>query len=209
MSSVTRNTHKTEAETEVRRSQLSRRLAGVQARLGRKGVGQAFIRAAKPDPMGDMGFMGSLIFNAIVAGPLAGFVSAHVPFAHHEFSAHFNSTIMTGAFEGISALQDIADTRGSREECPSPLYPQGRRKAVIKCKQALNRFNRVANQNGKFSADVQMDLAEMFSIADMLGNLKNAELKENEDQADVSENTKPETPVFGKKASARALRMAV
>ncbi|MDE2336362.1 MAG: hypothetical protein KGL10_03535 [Alphaproteobacteria bacterium] len=202
---MVKNTKKMEAETEACRSQLSLRFAGVQASLVRRGVSPAFVRAAKADPMGDMGFMGGLIFNAIVAGPLAGFVSAHAPAAaHHGLTDHFNCTVMTGALEGVSALQDIAGSRAACAERPSIFYPQGRRKAAIKSKLAQGRFNRAANENGRFSVDVQMDLAEMFRIADMLACLET----QNDAEPAVSENTPSVAAQTSKKLRPRALRIA-
>ncbi len=210
MTVATKNTRKREAANEIHRSQLTLRFAGVQARLERSGVSPAFVRAAKPDLMGDMGFMGSLVFNAIVGGPVAGFVAAHVPYvAHHGLAEHFNGVAASGIYEGLSALQDAAAERSSSRDDRSALYPQGRRTAVIQGMKMQRGFNRLAaNQNGRFGFDTQMDLAEMFRLADLLNGTGKIDVMNDAQDDDVSERVTPALAAIANKTQPRALRMA-
>ncbi len=211
MTIAAKKTKEKQAASEIRRSQLSLRFAGVQARLERGGISPAFVRAAKPDFMGDMGFMGSMVFNAIIGGPVAGFIGAHMPVVHHHgLASHFEGAAASGIYEGLAALQDAAAERTSSRDDRSSLYPQGRRKAVIQGIKMQRGFNRLAaNQNGRFSFDTQMDLAEMFRLADMLNGAGKTDVMNDAQDDDVSERVTPALAAIANKAQPRALRMAV
>jgi hypothetical protein len=155
------------------RNQTQQQLAGVRASLEDKGVGQAFLRAAKADPMGDMGFMGSLAFHALLGGPMAAFMADNFSF-DLGLTGHFNEAATMGVMEGLSALEDTAAQKGSHKKLRSALYPKGRNtKADVKKTKTKAKFNRVAaNQNGKFTFDVQAELAYMYELVDMLEKLE-------------------------------------
>ncbi len=162
------------------RGQALLRLAGVHERLESKGVGAAFLRAAKPDFLGDMGFLSSLIMHAIIGGPLADFLEEHMPFSldmmdrFNSVSSHISAL---GGLEGTSLVQDTEATRN--RSFRMSFYPEGRRKSAMKDAKMSRKFNLVsANQNGRFSFDVQAELACMFEIIDMIDTLEKQGVKE-------------------------------
>jgi hypothetical protein len=79
---------------------------------------------------------------------------------------------MLGSMEAASLLSET-DARRSRS-LRSAFYPVGRRKSPIKeAKKAKRGFNKVAaNQNGRFSSEVQSGLARMFELVDMIDKLE-------------------------------------
>lgn len=145
------------------RGQAMKRLSGVQQNLESKGLGASFIQSAKADPIGDMGFMSGLIVNMILGGSLTGLMSSvGLSDTFNGFSAYI---------EGVSVLTD-EKAYGYRSRKLSD-YPEGRRKCALAAAKVGKKFNLVsANQNNRFSYDVQADLACMFEILDMLDMLE-------------------------------------
>jgi hypothetical protein len=155
------------ASLDALRGQALNRLAGVQHSLESKGVGAAFTRAAKADPIGDMGLTGSLIMSMIMGSAMSGLLPAHFP-----ISAIFNYETISGGLDGISILRDQA-AEGYRSRKLDD-YPEGRRKCALEAARVGKKFNLVsANQNNRFSFDSQADLACMYEIIDMLDRLEN------------------------------------
>ena len=150
------------------RGNALQRLAGVQQSLEGKGVDTASIRAAKADPVGDMGILGSLIMGVIMGGPLSSLL-------HSNFSvlAAFNHEAALSGLDGIAVLRDQA-VEGYRSRKLSA-YPEGRRRCALEAARVGKKFNLVsANQNNRFSYDVQADMACMYEIIDMLDRLEDA-----------------------------------
>jgi hypothetical protein len=150
------------------RGQALKRLAGVEHSLESKGVGAAFTRAAKADPIGDMGLVGSLIMGMIMGMGTSGLLHSSFP-----ASAVFNYETISSGIDGISILRDQA-AEGYRSR-KLDAYPEGRRKCALEAAGRMGKkFNLVsANQNNRFSFDVQADLACMYEIIDMLDRLEN------------------------------------
>lgn len=145
------------------RGQAMKRLTGVQQTLERKGLSASFIQAAKADPIGDMGFMSGLIVNMIFGGALMPVIG---------------TVGLTDAFNGLSACVEGVSTvtdekaHGYRARKLND-YPEGRRRCALEAAKTSKKFNLVsANQNNRFSYDVQADLACMFEILDMLDMLE-------------------------------------
>ncbi|MCE9507952.1 MAG: hypothetical protein K8R48_06540 [Alphaproteobacteria bacterium] len=156
------------ASLDALRGQALSRLSGVQHSLESKGVGAAFIRAAKADPLGDMGLTGSLIMSMIMGVSTSGLLPAHFP-----VSAIFNYETISSALDGISILRDqVAEGYRGRKLDD---YPEGRRKCALEAAGRMGKkFNLVsANQNHRLSFDAQADLACMYEIIDMLDRLEN------------------------------------
>jgi hypothetical protein len=152
----------------TQREGLQQQIAGVQARLEKKGVGAAFYRAAKPDPVGDMGFMGSLLFHAVLSGALEDLIGAHLPVGNEEL----HHALALGTMEGISALCEEQEERHGRRP-KSAFYPLGRnRKSVIKDKKAGKPAGNVIS---RFCPEVQSELAFMFELMDTLNKLETQE----------------------------------
>jgi hypothetical protein len=157
--------------TDALRGQALKRLAGVQNSLNSKGVGAAFLRSAKEDPIGDMGLLGTLIMGMIVAGPISAMFNSHIP-----VSDAFNFASCSQCLDGISFLRDqeIEGHRGRRLND----YPEGRRKCSLDAMRASKKFNLVsANQNNRFSFDMQAEMACMYEIIDMLDRLEDEGVK--------------------------------
>ena len=148
------------------RDQVLKRLAGVQQSLEGKGVGAAFLRAAKADPVGDMGAVGGLITNMILGGVFSDFLEAHLHIGHPELWSHFNEMLASG-FEDLSAAEETNPLFAKRK---LSAYPQGRRKRKV---DIMKKFNRIsANRSGQFTPDVQRELGSLYEILDILGSLE-------------------------------------
>ncbi len=170
--STTKNEETNNVSLNALRGQALQRLAGVHERLEARGIGAAFLRAAKVDPVGDMGFLGSLIANMLLGGVFADFLGAHVPMpsGHHGMMSDFNG-VAVAATEGLSLVRDL-DSYGLRSRIMYA-YPEGRRKCAMKEANVSKKFNLVsANQNNKFSLDAQAEMACMFEILDILDRLE-------------------------------------
>jgi hypothetical protein len=157
------------------RGQALQRLAGVHSRLEGRGVGAAFLRAAKIDPIGDVGFLGSLISNMILGGALGDWLDDYLHLDDYGLMDNFNGVAAVG-LEGMSILRDL-DSNGLRSRRMSD-YPEGRRVYAMKEANMSRKFNLVsANQNNRFSFDTWADLACMFEILDMLDRLEAQDVK--------------------------------
>lgn len=148
------------------RERVLQQITGVQNRLEKKGVGAAFYRAAKPDPVGDMGVMGSLLFHAILSGPLEELIGEHLAIAGH---GELDSALTLGGMEAISLLSETQE-RPAVSRLKSAFYPLGRnnKKSIAADRKA----SKVVSRNGRFSADVQAELAFLFELTDMLNHLE-------------------------------------
>jgi hypothetical protein len=156
----------------TQREHVLQRIAGVHERLERHGVGAAFFRVAKADPIGDMGFLGSMLMHAIVCGPIDELLAEyHLPGLTDEFG----SALTLGGMEAASALDDTRDLRHIKRP-RTAFYPLGRNKSTVKNAKTRKKFNAAASGAGgrgsKFSYEVQAELAGMFDLMDMLANLK-------------------------------------
>jgi hypothetical protein len=149
------------------RGQALNRLTGVQHSLESKGVGAAFTRAAKADPVGDMGLLGGLIMGMIMGVGIS-------PLLHHQLpvSAIFNYESISTGLDTIAILRDQA-AEGYRSRKLND-YPEGRRQCALEAASRMGKkFNLVsANQNNRLSFDAQADLACMYEIIDMLDRLE-------------------------------------
>lgn len=183
--------------THTERNQALQQLAGIQGHLANRGLGGAFLRAAKADPLGDMGFMGSLVLHAIIGGPFADFLGEHLPHSPWTLE-HVNEISMLGSMEAASLLSETEARRA--RTLRSSFYPVGRRKAPIKEAKAKRGFNKVAaNQNKRFSLEVQSGLARMFELIDMIDQL------EKQDTGKASHKSRQP----GHKKAANGLRIAI
>jgi hypothetical protein len=170
MSTYNSGNHGASEAIHAEHNQAVQQLAGIQAHLASRGLGAAFLRAAKADPVGDMGFVGSMILHAIVGGSFADFLQEHLPHSPW-MTEHLNEVSMLGSMEAASLLSET-EARRARTLC-SAFYPVGRRKAPIKEAKAKRGFNKVAaNQNGRFSSEVQSGLARMFELIDVIDKLE-------------------------------------
>ena len=152
-----------ESSAAMQRAGIAQQLVGVQERLEKKGVGAAFYRAARPDPMGDMGFMGSLLFHALIGGPLEEMIGHNLPLGHGEL----DNALMTAGMEAISTLIET-EGRSNVRHPKSAFYPLGRKKDA----QATSAKKAPASYNSRFSHEVQAELAFMFELTDTLGKLE-------------------------------------
>lgn len=169
----------------VLKANALQRLAGAQERLGARGMSGAFLRAVKMDPVGDMGFLNGLIFSAIVGGPITELLDGMMPHGlYAELSDMFNTLSNPGVLEGVSALRDFQEQRDEQKDLTrrgTAFYPKGRRKCLLEEQRKMRRkFNKAsaANQNKRFTLDVQTDLACMFELVDMLGKLEGEGVQE-------------------------------
>jgi len=164
----------------MQREQVMQRLAGVRERLEKKGVGAAFHRVAKADPVGDMGFLGSMILHGILSGSIDELMGDLLPIGHDGLTGDLSSSLTIGGMEGLSLLSEAQEDRHIRRPSAS-FYPLGRRKEKVKDTKASKKFNRAAaatGRNARFSYDVQTDLAHMFELTDMLNTLEGQEAQE-------------------------------
>ena len=147
-------------------SSLRQQLSATQDRLESRGLSASFVRAVKSDPIGDTGFLSSLVFHAILGGSL-DMLGEYVP---DGLLTDFNGAAVQGGIEGFSALRDVA--AHERLVKRSASYPKGRRKDIMRDK-TRSQFRRAsANQNSGFSFETQADLGAMFEIMDMLDRLE-------------------------------------
>ena len=173
----------------AQREHVAQQLADVQARLEKKGVGAAFYRAAKRDPIGDMGFMGSLFLHAILGGPLEGLLGDHLDLGHH---GEFDSTLTLGAMEGVSALSEMHDRQPRRIK--SAFYPLGRNKSTVKAGKKAGKA--AAGSNSRFCPEVHHELAFMFDLMDKLNDLEVQEAIEEGNKRVHLVTKKPSSTVY-------------
>lgn len=158
------------------RGQALKQLAGVQQRLGAKGVGAAFLRAAKSDPIGDMGFVGSLMASLILWSPITSMLG-HAGIGQHGLLSHFNHMAVSALIEGAMIVIDDKATDLKARAVEG--YPEGRRKEALTEGARARKFNLLAaNQNSRFGNDVQSELACMFDLIDLLDKLEQQGVKE-------------------------------
>ncbi len=131
MDALTSNTGNSEApastSTGTQREQVMQRLAGVRERLEKKGIGAAFHRVAKSDPIGDMGFLSTLVFHAMLNGPIDELMGDLMPIGHDGLMGDLSSTLTIGGMESLSALSEAQEDRHTRRP-RTAFYPLGRRK---------------------------------------------------------------------------------
>jgi hypothetical protein len=149
----------------ARRDQILQQLAGVHAVLDRKGVSAAFYLSAKKDPIGDMGFLGSLLFHAITGAPFGDLMN------DYHFSSglpELDSTLTLGTMESAAASSETKECEAG--SIKSSFYPLGRNKKSMKD----DKKPRAAAAGGKsrFAPDnAQAELGFMFELMDALNNL--------------------------------------
>lgn len=164
MASHSKNNEQATVSLDALRGQAMKRLSGIQQRLENKGVGAAFIKSARPDPIGDMGFMGSLVMDMILGGAFSSFLGAGMTDA-------FNCVSAVAGLEGVAALTD--ETAHSYRGRKLSDYPEGRRRCALEAARVGKKFNLVSpKQTSHFSYNAQADLACMFEILDMLDKLE-------------------------------------
>lgn len=163
------NSDKTTAVSlQALRGQAMQRLAGIELSLENKGIGAGFARAAsRPDPVGDMGFLNSLIVDMIMLAPISAFICDHFHGVTEGFNVAAASTI-EGAVEGVAVLRD--ERYQSRRLSD---YPEGRRACALEAARAGKSCTLVSGyDHNRFSFSAQAELACMFEIIDMLDRLE-------------------------------------
>lgn len=153
------------AEVSAKRGQVLQQLAGVHAALERKGVSAAFYLSAKKDPIGDMGFLGSLFFHAITGASFGDLMNdSHLASGLSEL----DGALTLGTMESASALSETKEREAGSIKCS--FYPLGRNKKAMKD----DKKPRAAAAGGKsrFAPDnAQAELGFMFELMDALNNL--------------------------------------
>jgi len=184
------------------------KLAGVQERLGSSGISAEFLRAAKNDPVGDTGVMGSVLFHGLLMGPFDAFLADMLPYHADLLAGHLHDISAIG--EGLSALRETAQEQAQRQRgIRSAFYPLGRRKADKLDKKksrkgAKSRFNRAANQN-RHTREQQAELGHMFDLMDSLHALEREGATEDRQEvrfASVGATEKAALAGSGSKATA-------
>jgi len=144
------------------RAETLRQLEGAEQRLTGKGIGLAFARAAKPDPMGDLGMLSGLIVHLILGSPFAASLSWH---SSHPVLDH---ALVSAAVECLSGASEEA--MRYRRATRSDDYPEGRRKCPLMQARVRPRF-KLASE--KKSAHVQRDAKmEVAFFQDLLARLE-------------------------------------
>ena len=168
------NARHTTANVEGIRAQVVQTLHGSFHRLEAKGISREFAAASKQgDPLGDMGILGSLLAHIVMWGAILhgmeSFVESRVgPVAL--FDA-FNHSILAPAFEAASMLTDDKAHVNRRRVLND--YPEGRRQPTLFDPALNKKFNLVAaNDEWRFNFDTQAEMACMFEMLDMLGDIE-------------------------------------
>jgi len=193
MSELENNT--ANSSTGTQREQIMQQLTGVKSRLESKGVGAAFHRVAKADPVGDMGFAGSLFLHALMLGPVDGLIGEILPAIGH--GGELDSALALGGMEGAAILSETQEDRPVRRP-KSSFYPLGRNKSKIN-EPKIGKEPAVAvanNRNGRFSNDAYGELAFMFQLMDTLNKLEAQEAGKTTDKSLHLVTKQPSSTVY-------------